>query len=104
MPDGDFFAFWEYDCGLLRLIYAVIWENKGTVTMSSFNTIQETWVRTEGVEGAIADFVCFHCPLVASAEANPLPAHGAVNSSSMPFALIVSGRRSIHTAIISTDA
>lgn len=31
-------------------------------------------------------------------------AHGAVNSSSMPFALIVSGRRSIHTAIISTDA
>ena len=72
--------------------------------MSSFNTIQETWVRTEGVEGAIADFVCFHCPLVASAEANPLPAHGAVNSSSMPFALIVSGRRSIHTAIISTDA
>lgn len=41
--------------------------------MSSFNTIQETWVRTEGVEGVIADFVCFHCPLVASAEANPLP-------------------------------
>ena len=40
----------------------------------------------------------------ASAEANPLPAHGAVNSSSMPFALIVSGRRSIHTAIISTAA
>ena len=29
-------------------------------------------VRTEGVEGAIADFVCFHCPLVASAEAKPL--------------------------------
>ena len=72
--------------------------------MSSFNTIQKTWVRTEGVEGAIADFVCFHCPLVASAEANPLPAYGAVSSSSMPFALIVSGRRSIHTAIISTDA
>ena len=30
-------------------------------------------VQPEGVEGAIADFVCFHCPLVASAEANPLP-------------------------------
>ncbi len=72
--------------------------------MNSFNTIQKTWVRTEGVEGAIADFVCFHCPLVASAEANPLPAYGAVSSSSMPFALIVSGRRSIHTAIISTAA
>ena len=72
MPDGDFFAFGEYDWGLLRLIYAVIWENKGTVTMNSFNTIQKTWVRTEGVEGAIADFVCFHCPLVASAEAKPL--------------------------------
>jgi len=73
LPDGDFFAFGEYDWGLLRLIYAVIWENKGTVTMNSFNTIQKTWVRTEGVEGAIADFVCFHCPLVASAEAKPLP-------------------------------
>ena len=24
---------------------------------------------TEGVQRAIADFVCFHCPLVASAEA-----------------------------------
>ena len=28
--------------------------------------------RTEGVQRAIADFVCFHCPLVASAEAKPL--------------------------------
>ena len=28
-------------------------------------------VQPEGVEGAIADFVCFHCPLVASAEAKP---------------------------------
>ena len=26
----------------------------------------------EGVEGAIADFVCFHCPLVAPADAKPL--------------------------------
>ena len=25
----------------------------------------------EGVEGATADFVCFHCPLVASADAIP---------------------------------
>lgn len=40
----------------------------------------------------------------ASAEAKPPAAHGAVNSSSIPFALIVSGRRSIHTAMISTDA
>ena len=73
MPDGDFSAFGEYDWGLWRLIYAVIWKNKGTATMNSFNTIQKTWVRTEGVEGAIADFICFHCTLVASAEANPLP-------------------------------
>ena len=29
-------------------------------------------VATEGVKGAIADFVCFHCPLIASAEAKPL--------------------------------
>ena len=29
-------------------------------------------VEPEGDEGAIADFVCFHCPLVASAEAKPL--------------------------------
>lgn len=34
----------------------------------------------------------------------PPAAHGAVSSSSIPFALIVSGRRSIHTAIISTAA
>ena len=27
---------------------------------------------TEGFQRAIADFVCFHCPLVASAEAKPL--------------------------------
>ena len=27
---------------------------------------------TEGVEGAISDFVCFHCPLVAPAGAKPL--------------------------------
>ena len=26
----------------------------------------------EGVKGAIADFVCFHCPLVAPADAKPL--------------------------------
>ena len=26
----------------------------------------------EGVKGATADFVCFHCPLLASAEAKPL--------------------------------
>ena len=25
-------------------------------------------VRCEGLKGAIADFVCFHCPLVASAD------------------------------------
>ena len=68
-----FFAFGEYDWGLLRLIYAVIWENKGTVTMSSFNTIQETWVRTEGVEGAIADFVCFHAPSSPPQRRFPLP-------------------------------
>ncbi len=30
-------------------------------------------VRCEGVKGAIADFLCFNCPLVASAEATPLP-------------------------------
>ena len=29
-------------------------------------------VRCEGVKGATADFVCFHCPLVASTEAKPL--------------------------------
>ncbi len=29
-------------------------------------------VRCEGVKGATADFVCFHCPLLASAEAKPL--------------------------------
>jgi len=28
--------------------------------------------RAEGFQRTIADFVCFHCPLVASAEAKPL--------------------------------
>ena len=28
-------------------------------------------MQPEGVKGATADFVCFHCPLVASAEAKP---------------------------------
>lgn len=28
-------------------------------------------VRYEGVKGAIADFVCFYCPLVASADTKP---------------------------------
>ena len=28
-------------------------------------------VRCEGVKGAIADFVCSYCPLVASADAKP---------------------------------
>ena len=29
-------------------------------------------VHCEGVKGATADFVCFHCPLLASAGAKPL--------------------------------
>ena len=29
----------------------------------------------EGVKGARADFVCFHCPLVATAAAKPHAAH-----------------------------
>ena len=33
--------------------------------------------RPEGVKGAIANFVCFHCPLVASAEAKPCAANKA---------------------------
>ena len=33
--------------------------------------IRNMGVRPEGVKGATADFVCFHCPLVASAEAKP---------------------------------
>ena len=31
----------------------------------------------EGAKGAIANFVCFHCPLVASAEAKPCAANKA---------------------------
>ena len=41
--------------------------------LKTFDKDQETWVQPEGVEGSIADFVCFHCPLVASAEAKSLP-------------------------------
>lgn len=65
MPDGDFFAFGDFD----------------------FPHAARFWKQGFRLCGG-----------------DPLAAHGAVNSSSMPFALIVSGRRSIHTAIISTDA
>lgn len=65
LPDGDFFAFGDFD-----FPHAVRFWKQG--------------FRLCGGE--------------------TLAAHGAVNSSSMPFALIVSGRHSIHTAIISTDA
>lgn len=65
LPDGDFFAFGDFD-----FPHAVRFWKQG--------------FRLCGGE--------------------TLAAHGAVNSSSIPFALIVSGRRSIHTAIISTAA
>jgi hypothetical protein len=43
--------------------------------------------RAEGFQRAIADFVCFHCPLVASAEAKPLrsgkSSYGRKTSSSV---------------------
>jgi hypothetical protein len=45
-------------------------------------------VHCEGVKGAIADFVCFHCPLVAPAGAKPLRHRQAVpekqNYAAMP--------------------
>lgn len=65
MPDGDFFAFGDFD-----FPHAVRFGKQG--------------FRLRRGE--------------------PPAAHGAVSSSSIPFALIVSGRRSIHTAIISTAA
>lgn len=65
MPDGDFFAFGDFD-----FPHAVRFWKQG--------------FRLRRGE--------------------PPAAQGAVNSSSIPFALIVSGRRSIHTAIISTAA
>ena len=40
---------------------------------SPCNNKNQLWeCAPEGVEGAIADFVCFHCPLLASAEAKSL--------------------------------
>ena len=33
----------------------------------------------EGVKGATADFVCFHCPLVASATAKSLQHNKSIN-------------------------
>ena len=43
------------------------------------NNTPKVWKwRPEGVKGAIADFVCFHCPLVASAEAKPLQHNRAI--------------------------
>ena len=52
-------------------------------------------VRCEGVKGAIADFVCFYCPLVASAEAKPLQHNRAIRLEKQPSA---SARATLHTA------
>ncbi len=43
--------------------YARVYSDKNPVTW---------WCTAKGARGAIADFVCFRCPLVASAEAKSL--------------------------------
>ena len=45
---------------------------KGTQTKSLTLKVKYGSVQPEGFQRAIADFVCSHCPLVASAEAKPL--------------------------------
>ena len=40
---------------------------------------RNTGVHCEGVKGATADFVCFHCTLVASAEAKSLQHNKSIN-------------------------
>ena len=52
-------------------------------------------VHCEGVKGAIADFVCFHCPLVASAEAKPSAPKSHNNQEQQPSA---QSRATLHTA------
>ena len=46
-----------------------------------------SWGRAEGFQRAIADFVCFYCPLVASAEAKPLQHNRAIRLEKQPSAL-----------------
>ena len=41
-------------------------------TPETDKTKQHGSARAKGFQRAFADFVCFHCPLVASAEAKPL--------------------------------
>ena len=42
----------------------------GTLTIRRFDKVQETWAcAAKGSRGRPQTFVCFHCPLVASAEA-----------------------------------
>ena len=49
-------------------------------------------IRCEGVKGAIADFVCFHCPLVAPAGAkSPCLIKVVVFSSKVVFGIIPEG-------------
>ena len=72
--------------------------------LKTFDKDQETWVCSpKGARGRSQTSAVFTAPRRLRRGETPA-AHGAVSSSSMPFALIVSGRRSIHTAIISTAA
>ena len=54
------------------------------VDYNQCNLTPKVWeCRTEGFQRAIADFVCSHCPLVASAEAKS-PAQGCNHSNKYP--------------------
>ena len=59
-------------CYNMVMLIFLFWRARSTQTITTSDKNQETWEGTEGFQRAIADFVCFHCPLVAAAAAKSL--------------------------------
>ena len=81
-PEGFAVALWTASRPHLSLLSFIETNLVGVpfVPKQQYKSINRS-VHCEGVKGATADFVCFHCPLVASAEAIP-PATIKINSLS----------------------
>ena len=75
-PEGFAVALWTASRPQLSLLSFIETNLVGVpfVPKQQYKSINRS-AHCEGVKGATADFVCFHCPLVASAEAKS-PTYG----------------------------
>ena len=60
---------------MFLILYRCFGKTEGILTKKTSDKAQQTWVRTEGFQRAIADVRLSSWPLVASAEAKPLHKH-----------------------------